>query len=85
MLVPEIVKKINSDKVVIKYGDDYVLLSHAPAREDGYPQYSETLGFLCDEDGNVQSWTEVAGGSYMQISDVITEISKYGITKRGAF
>ena len=33
MLVPEIVKKINSDKVVIKYGDDYVLLSHAPARE----------------------------------------------------
>ena len=51
MLVPEIVKKINSDKVVIKYGDDYVLLSHAPAREHGYPQYPETLGFLCNEDG----------------------------------
>ena len=43
MLVPEIIKKINSDKVVIKYGDDYVLLSHAPAREDGYPQWDEML------------------------------------------
>ena len=85
MLVPEIVKKINGDKVVIKYGNDYVLLSHAPANEHGYPQYPETLGFLCDEDGEVKNWTEVAGGSYMQISDVITEISKYGITKRGAF
>ena len=85
MLVPEIVKKINSDKVVIKYGNDYVLLSHAPAREDGYPQWDETLAFICNEDGEVKNWTEVAGGSYMQISDVITEISKYGITKRGAF
>ena len=56
MLVPEIVKKINSDKVVIKYGNDYVLLSHAPAREDGYPQWDETLAFLCNEDGEVKNW-----------------------------
>ena len=85
MLVPEIIKKINSDKVVIKYGNDYVLLSHVPARENGYPQYPETLGFLCNEDGEVKNWTEVAGGSYMEISDVITEISRFGITKRGAY
>ena len=85
MLVPEIIKKINSDKVVIKYGNDYILLSHAPAREDGYPQYPETLAFLCNEDGEVKSWTEVAGGSGMNIIDVISEISQYGITKRGAY
>ena len=85
MLVPEIVKKINSDKVVIKYGNDYVLLSHAPAREDGYPQWDETLAFLCNEDGEEKNWSEVAGGSGMNISDVITEISRFGITKRGAY
>ena len=85
MLVPEIVKKINSDKVVIKYGNDYVLLSHAPAKEDGYPQWDETLAFLCNEDGEVKNWMEVAGGSGMNISDVITEISRFGITKRGAY
>ena len=85
MLVPEIIKKINSDKVVIKYGNDYVLLSHAPAREDGYPQWDETLAFLCNEDGEVKNWSEVAGGSGMNITDVITEISRFGITKRGAY
>lgn len=85
MLVPEIIKKINSDKVVIKYGDDYVLLSHAPAREDGYPQWDETLAFICNEDGEVKNWTEVAGGSGMNISDVLTEISRFGIAKRGAY
>ena len=85
MLVPEIVKKINSDKVVIKYGNDYILLSHAPAREDGYPQWDETLAFICNEDGEVKNWTEVAGGSGMNISDVLTEISRFGIAKRGAY
>ena len=85
MLIPEIIKKINSDKVVVKYGDDYVLLSHVPARENGYPQWDETLAFLCNEDGEVKNWTEVAGGSGMNISDVISEISRFGITKRGAY
>ena len=85
MLVPEIIKKINSDKVVIKYGNDYVLLSHAPAREDGYPQWDETLAFICNEDGEVKNWTEVAGCSGMNISDVLTEISRFGIAKRGAY
>jgi len=40
---------------------------------------------LCNEDGEVKNWTEVAGGTYMEISDVITEISRFGITKRGAY
>ena len=31
--------------------------------------------FLCNEDGEVKNWMEVAGGSGMNISDVITEIS----------
>ena len=85
MLIPEITKKINNDKIVVKYGDDYVLLSHVPAREFGYPQYSETLAFLCNEDGEVKNWSEVAGGSAMTIADVISEISRFGITKRGAY
>ena len=80
MLVPEILKKINSDKVVVKYGDDYVLLSHSDC-----PQHPETLAFICDEEGNVFNWLEVAGGSGMTIVDVITEISQYGIRKEGAF
>ena len=85
-MIPEIIKKINSQKVVIKYGNDYILLAQSEPQEyTGGLQYPETLAFLCDEDGNVESLTEVAGGTYMQISDVITEISQYGITKRGAF
>ena len=85
-MIPEIIKKINSQKVVIKYGNDYILLAQSEPQEyAGGLEYPETLAFLCDEDGNVESWTEVAGGTYMQISDVITEISQYGITKRGAF
>jgi hypothetical protein len=80
MLVPEITKKINSDKVVVKYGNDYVLVSHSD-----YYQHPETLAFICDEEGNVSNWLEVAGGSGMTIADVITEISQYGINKNGAF
>lgn len=80
MLVPEITKKINSDKVVVKYGDDYVLVSYSD-----YYQHPETLAFICDEEGNVSNWLEVAGGSGMTIADVITEISQYGINKNGAF
>lgn len=80
MLVPEITKKINSDKVVVKYGDDYVLVSYSD-----YYQHPETLAFICDEEGNVSNWLEVAGGSGYTIADVITEISQYGINKNGAF
>ena len=63
MLVPEIIKKINSNKVVIKYGNDYVLLSYSD-----YYQHPETLAFICDEEGNVSNWLEVAGGSGMSAS-----------------
>ena len=46
MKAPEITKVINIDKVVVKYGDNYVLLLQTPAREDGYPQWDETLAYL---------------------------------------
>ena len=82
--VPEIVKQLNRDQVVIKYGDDYVLLSTANP-EDGQVRVPETLAFLCDEDGRVSDWMEVAGGTYMTIPEVLTEISRFGINKRGAF
>jgi hypothetical protein len=86
MLTPEIYKKINSCKVILKYGNDYILLSQDEPQDcAGGLEYPETLAFLCDEGGTVQNWTEVAGGAYMQISDVITEISQYGIRKKGAF
>lgn len=85
MKAPEITKVINIDKVVVKYGDNYVLLLQTPAREDGYPQWDETLAYLCNEDGEVRNWTEVAGGSYFKISDVLNEISQYGINKKGAY
>ena len=84
-MIPEIYKKVNSCKVILKYGNDYILLSQTDPEDGGSFQHMETLAFLCDENGTVSNWTEVAGGSFMQISDVITEISKYGITKRGAY
>ena len=84
-MIPEIYKKVNSRKVILKYGDDYILLSQVDPEDGGPFQQMETLAFLCDENGTVSNWTEVAGGSFMQISDVITEISQYGITKRGAY
>ena len=84
-MIPEIYKKVNSRKVILKYGNDYILLSQVDPEDGGPFQHMETLAFLCDENGTVSNWTEVAGGSFMQISDVITEISQYGITKRGAY
>ena len=84
-MIPELYKTVNSCKVILKYGDDYILLSQVDPEDGGPFQHMETLAFLCDENGTVSNWTEVAGGSFMQISDVITEISKYGITKRGAY
>ena len=83
-MIPEIYKKVNSRKIILKYGNDYILLSQTDSEDGGPFQQMETLAFLCDENGTVSNWTEVAG-SFMQISDVITEISKYGITKRGAY
>tara|TARA_Y100001937_G_scaffold24766_1_gene35555 strand:- start:163 stop:420 length:258 start_codon:yes stop_codon:yes gene_type:complete len=84
-MIPEIYKKVNSRKIILKYGNDYILLSQVDPEDGGPFQHMETLAFLCDENGTVSNWTEVAGGSFMQISDVITEISQYGITKRGAY
>tara|TARA_R100001163_G_C4885663_1_gene80961 strand:+ start:20 stop:277 length:258 start_codon:yes stop_codon:yes gene_type:complete len=84
-MIPEIYKKVNSRKLILKYGNDYILLSQVDPEDGGPFQHMETLAFLCDENGTVSNWTEVAGGSFMQISDVITEISQYGITKRGAY
>ena len=74
-MIPEIYKKVNSRKIILKYGNDYILLSQVDPEDGGPFQHMETLAFLCDENGTVSNWTEVAGGSFMQISDVITEIS----------
>lgn len=81
--VPEIVKEFSSHKVVVKYGDDYLFISTA-YQDNGDPtsQLIETLAFECDEDGKVKSWHEVAGGPYMTIADVLTEISRFGFQKR---
>ena len=84
-MIPEIYKKVNSNKVILKYGNDYILLSQVDPEDGGPLQHMETLAFMCDENGTVSNWTEVAGGSFMQISDVITEISQYGIRKKGAY
>tara|TARA_R110000751_G_C13528386_1_gene453578 strand:+ start:342 stop:602 length:261 start_codon:yes stop_codon:yes gene_type:complete len=82
----EIIRKKNHHQTIMKVDDEYVLISESgPEVTEGWLEHSETLAFLCDEDGNVKSWTEVAGGSMMQTHDVIAEISQYGITKRGAF
>ena len=81
----EIIKRKNSQQIIAKVNDDYVLISESGPEASSAFSYPETLAFLCDEDGNVQSWTACAGGSMMQISDVLVEISQYGINKRGAF
>jgi len=82
----EIIRKKNSYQTILKVDDDYVLISESgPELTEGALEHPETLAFLCDEDGEVKSWTEVAGGSMMHMHDVIMEISQYGINKRGAF
>ena len=82
----EIIRKKNSHQTIMKVDDEYVLISESgPELTEGMLEHVETLAFMCDEDGNVESWTEVAGGSMMQTHDVILEISQYGINKRGAF
>tara|TARA_R100001244_G_scaffold105130_1_gene78000 strand:- start:203 stop:463 length:261 start_codon:yes stop_codon:yes gene_type:complete len=82
----EIIRKKNSHQTIMKVGDEYVLISETgPELTEGFVEHPETLAFLCDEDGNVESWTALAGGSMMQTHDVIMEISQYGINKRGAF
>ena len=83
MMNVEIIKRKNSYQTIMKVGEEYVLIFESGP--DGGLEHPETLAFMCDEDGNVQSWTEVAGGSMMQTHDVIVEISQYGINKRGAF
>ena len=81
----EIIKRKNSHQIIAKVNDEYVLISESGPEVSSVASYPETLAFLCDADGNVSSWTEVAGGSMMQISDVLVEISQYGINKKGAF
>lgn len=82
----EIIRKKNSHQTIMKVDEEYVLISESgPELTEGMLEHVETLAFLCDEDGNVQSWTACAGGSMMQTHDVIMEISQYGINKRGAF
>ena len=83
MLAPEIIKKINSQKLLLKYGEDFILLSQAGGDDHPFIQHQETLAFMCDEEGNVSSWLELAGGPGYSFSDVITEISQYGISKNG--
>ncbi len=82
-MIPEIYKKVNSRKVILKYGDDYILLSQVDPEDGGPLQHMETLAFMCDESGKVSNWLEVAGGSFMQISYTITEHSQYGIRRTG--
>ena len=82
----EIIRKKNSHQTIMKVDEEYVLISESgPELTEGMMEHVETLAFLCDEDGNVQSWRACAGGSMMQTHDVIMEISQYGINKRGAF
>ena len=82
----EIIRKKNSHQTIMKVDEEYVLISESgPELTEGMLEHVETLASLCDEDGNVQSWTACAGGSMMQTHDVIMEISQYGINKRGAF
>ncbi len=68
-MIPEIYKKVNSRKIILKYGNDYILLSQTDSEDGGPFQQMETLAFLCDENGTVSNWTEVAGGSFMDIID----------------
>ena len=52
-MIPEIYKKVNSRKIILKYGNDYILLSQTDSEDGGSFQHMETLAFLCDESGKV--------------------------------
>ena len=81
MITPEVVRQINKNKTVIKYGKDYILISTALPSESGGIRYPETLAFLCSEEGEVHNWSEVAGGPHMSFVDVVNEIICHGIRR----
>lgn len=77
MIVKELKSNIAGGSACLyKLNDKYYRISSIPhAPDHGGP---ETLAFICDEDGDVEDWCEVAGGRYMSREETITELTSDG-------
>lgn len=51
-------------------------------RGSGYTRIDETLVFMCDQDGNVVDWTEVAGSRCARTDQVISDLNQHGYWKQ---
>jgi NAD(P)H-flavin reductase len=79
----EFVKELEGDWMypgqkacVVKRGADYFQISTIVSAPDhGGP---ETLAFACDEDGEVTSYTDLAGGRGWSREDTIKELAEKG-------
>lgn len=60
---------------LVKRGDEYFVVSSVNAPFSG----PETLAFRADAKGNVESFTEVAGGRRMSREEVLSELAE-GVT-----
>jgi len=60
----------NMGACLVRVGGDYFMVSSANVPFGG----PETLVFACDENGEVESWLEVAGGKGMSREDVIADL-----------
>ena len=47
-------------------------------RGAGYTRIDETLVFMCDQDGNIINWSEVAGSRYARTDQIVSDLNEYG-------
>lgn len=58
--------------MLVKRGEEYFVVSSVVAMFTGF----ETLVFAADSEGNVTSWTEVAGGRGMYQEEAIQQLEE---------
>ena len=47
-------------------------------RGAGYTRIDETLVFMCDQDGNIINWSEVAGSRCARTDQIVSDLNEYG-------
>ena len=68
-------------KTHVVMSDGQNLLISDAQHGNGVYKIDETLVFTCDESGNINSWTEVAGSRNARTDEIVCELNKYGYRK----
>lgn len=62
---------------VIMSDDQHLLISDTQ-RGKGFERIDETLVFMCDENGEVSGWSQVAGGRYLRTDEIVKSLNEEG-------